>query len=280
MHRVFASKNDKLRLGGDKMKRIVRLFLITLVVCISVFSTSIFAESDQVINWYCTRNPNHKQPTLGTDLQIIEKYHGYYVDRNHGDDCNEKVIYLTFDAGYENGNIEKILNTLHDEQVPGAFFILENLIDKNPDLIRRMVDEGHTVCNHTASHRDMTKVDRLEDFRNELEGLEQKYKSLTGNEMSKLYRPPEGRFDERSLAFADQLGYSTIFWSFAYADWDNNRQPSAEYATKKIMDNLHNGAVILLHPTSTTNAEILGDVIRQIKREGYRFASLEEFTKS
>ena len=262
------------------MKRIVQLFLIILIVCMSVFRVSIFAESDQVLNWYCTRNQNHKQPTLGTDLQIIEKYHGYYVDRNHGDDSNDKVVYLTFDAGYENGNIERILNTLREEQVTGAFFILENLIDKNPDLVQRMVQEGHTVCNHTATHRDMTKVDCLEDFCAELESLEEKYKRLTDTEMAKLYRPPEGRFDERSLSFANQLGYSTIFWSFAYADWDNNRQPSPEYAKKKIMDNLHNGAVILLHPTSSTNAEILGDVIRQIKSEGYRFARLEELTKS
>ena len=198
------------------------------------------------------------------------------MDKKATDD--DKVVYLTFDAGYENGNVEKILDTMKEEQVTGAFFILSNLIDRNPQLVLRMANEGHIVANHTSSHKDMTSVDNIDAFASELETLNAKYQALTGKPMAHYYRPPEGRFDERGLSFAKELGYKTVFWSFAYADWDNTKQPSAEYAKKKIFDNLHNGAVILLHPTSATNAQILGEVIRELKAEGYRFGTLDELT--
>ncbi len=257
------------------MKKLYQLFVLVLALFL-IMSTPISAATDQAIGWYCVRNSEHKQPLLDRNLQFIDQYHCYYVDKTHGDLCEEKVVYLTFDAGYENGNIEKILNILKEEQVIGAFFVLENLFDKNPDLILRMEAEGHTVCNHTAKHRDMTKIESVEEFQTELEVLETRYRQLTGKEMKKYYRPPEGKINERSLRFADELGYHTVLWSFAYADWDNQKQPAAESAKQKIMENLHNGAVILLHPTSATNAQILGDVIRQIKDIGYRFASLDE----
>ena len=168
---------------------------------------------------------------------------------------------------------------MRSENVTGAFFILENLIDKDPELVCRMAEEGHIVANHTSRHRDMTKVDSIEEFSAELEALNTCYKKLTGREMAKYYRPPEGRFDERSLSFAKELGYKTIFWSFAYADWDNQKQPSASAAKAKILENIHNGAVILLHPTSATNAEILPDIIKTLKAEGYRFGTLDELTE-
>ena len=187
-------------------------------------------------------------------------------------------MYLTFDAGYETGNVAKILDAMKEEGVTGTFFVLGNLIEKNGDLIKRMAEEGHTVANHTFSHKNMTKVDSYEDFCAELQRLEIAYKSLTGEDMPKYYRPPEGVFDERTMKFAKDAGYKTIFWSFAYADWDNNKQMSPERAKAKIMENIHNGAVILLHPTSATNAEIIGDVIRELKQEGYRFGSMEELT--
>ncbi len=261
---------------GKTMKRLIKkaaIIFIAVMLFLNYCVVGIFAEAQ---GWYAVRNKEHKQPRLDAAQQIIEKYSGYYVDKRHSDNDEEKVIYLTFDAGYENGNIEKILNTLKDEDVKAAFFILENLINRNTDLVKRMADEGHTVCNHTASHKDMTKVENIEDFSAELSALEKIYFEKTGNEMAKFYRPPEGRYDEKSLGFADELGYKTIFWSLAYADWDNNKQPSTEKAMKILLDNIHNGAIILLHPTSATNAEILPKFISALRERGYRFGTLDE----
>ena len=251
---------------------------IAALVFISLFfsmGTNIFAKIDQHA-WFIKRNGN-STPGFSDVSTIVDKYNGYYIDKNAVQN-GKKVLYLTFDAGYENGNIEKILDTMKEENVTGAFFILSNMIDRSPELVCRMANEGHIVANHTSSHKDMTKVDDLEGFDKELNGLCDKYKALTGKEMARYYRPPEGRFDERGLSYAKQLGYKTVFWSFAYADWDNDNQPTEEFAKRKIFDNMHNGAVILLHPTSSTNAKILGDVIKQLKTEGYRFGTLDELT--
>lgn len=260
------------------MKIIRKIFSFCIsVLIISPLCVSASALDSTPINWYCSRNREHRQPLAAPELRIVEKYNGYYIDKKHGNDCEDKVIYLTFDAGYENGNVEKILDTLASENVPGAFFILGNLITKNTDLVRRMANEGHTVCNHTNRHKDMTAIS-AEELKKELDDLEALYKEYTGYEMAKYYRPPEGRFNESSLKYVSDLGYKTVFWSFAYADWDNQKQMSADAAKKKILDNVHNGAVILLHPTSATNAEILGDVIRELKSQGFRFGTLDELT--
>ena len=257
------------------MKKI--LTNITLILSIiSLCTVTVFSQGSY--SWYCVRNKEHLQPRLDSQLSFIEEYNGYYVDKKHTETNAEKVIYLTFDAGYENGNIEKILNALKEENVSAAFFVLENLILKNPDLILRMVNEGHTVCNHTAKHPDVTKYTNIEDFKAELERLEKLYNDLTGEEMKKYFRAPEGKFSEQSMKFASDLGYKTIFWSFAYADWDNNAQMSVEAAKEKIFANTHNGEIMLLHPTSSTNAQIMRDVIRQLKSEGYRFGTLDELT--
>ena len=229
-------------------------------------------------SWYCVRNKEHKQPVLDAEMRFVEEYGGYHVDKRHGDDCTDKVVYLTFDAGYENGNVAKILDVMKEQRVSGAFFVLGNLIEKNPDLIRRMDEEGHIVCNHTDKHRDMSKCFSKSEFETELRALEEKYYRCTGKEMKKYYRPPEGRFSLENMNFAHELGYKTIFWSFAYADWDNNKQMSPEDAKKKILANIHNGAIILLHPTSATNANILGEIIVELKSQGYRFGTLDELT--
>ncbi len=253
------------------------LFSVLCLICtLFLIIPSYALDNNKSMNWYCKRNKEHKQPQLDTNMQFIEEYDGYYVDKNHSDDCEDKVVYLTFDAGYENGNISKILDAMKAENVKGAFFILENLIDRNPELVMRMSDEGHIVANHTSSHKNMTNIENIDDFKCELDKLNNSYKELTGNEMSHYFRPPEGRFSNRSMKFASALGYKTIFWSIAYADWDNNKQPTPEYAKAKIFDNMHNGAVILLHPTSAVNAEILPDVIKKLKADGYRFGVLDE----
>ena len=223
-------------------------------------------------SWYCPHVKGHIQPNTGSELLFAEDLDGYYLDHS-----GEKVIYLTFDAGYENGNVAKVLDVLKENDVPGAFFILGNLITRNPELVGRMIDEGHTVCNHTVHHRDMSKVSG-EELLAELHELETLYSKTIGKELSKFYRPPEGRFSKENLETLKNAGYKTIFWSFAYPDWDNNRQVNPEKAKQVILDNAHPGEVMLLHPTSETNALVLDSVIKELKSMGYRFASLEELT--
>lgn len=269
---LFCKNYDR----GDPMK--YKLISACLCICcfFSTFAFSVSASEDTVFHWYCVRNSDHKQPLADANMRWIENYGGYYIDFSHGDTSEEKVVYLTFDAGYENGNVEKILNVMKEEDVIGAFFVLGHLIQKNPDLVRRMAEEGHLVCNHTVRHKDMSKIDDEEAFSRELRELEQMYQTLTGKEMAKYYRPPEGTFDERSLRFASNLGYRTVFWSLAYADWDNNKQPNPQKAKELLLQYMHNGAVILLHPTSQTNALILKDLIVTLKSQGFRFGSLDE----
>ena len=255
------------------MKKIISLLILIFVLFSFSFSGN---AMENTLNWYVVRNKDNKQPLLDSNMQFIEKYGGYYVNKKYPDSARDKVIYLTFDVGYENGNVERILNVLRDEGVSSAFFVLENFIVKNPNLIMRMVNEGHLVCNHTASHKSITKFSSREELKAELERLENLYFDLTGLKMQRFFRPPEGKFDQRTLAYLNELGYKTVFWSFAYADWDNNNQPSSNFAKEKIYSNLHNGEIMLLHPTSKTNADILKEVIAELKSRGYRFGTLDE----
>lgn len=232
-----------------------------------------YAAGGTAHNWYVKRE--NGEPVCPPEMSFIEDHDCRFIDTVAAS-SGDRVVYLTFDAGYENGNVAKVLDTLKEENVPGAFFILENLAKREPDLLKRMTDEGHTVCNHTAKHRDMTTCGDFPEFRAELEKMENEYERATGKTLSKYYRPPEGRFSEENLCFADQLGYKTVLWSFAYADWDNDRQPDPKTSREKIVSSVCPGAVLLLHPMSETNAEILGDVIRTLKREGYRFGTLDE----
>ena len=256
------------------MKRLIAIAMA--VILLFVLMPDVYADEAQ--SWYCVRNKDHKQPIVGSDLTWVENYGGYYIDHAHGDDTEDKVVYLTFDAGYENGNVAKILDIMKEKQVTGAFFVLEHLVCENGELVSRMINEGHLICNHTANHPDVTKLKDMEAFKKELQALEEVYRDKFGKEMSKYFRPPEGRFNRRSLEYAQKLGYKTVFWSFAYADWDNNSQMSVQAAKDKILGNIHNGAVILLHPTSDTNVAVLGDVIDVLKSQGYSFGSLDELT--
>ncbi len=256
------------------------LFGITIfIICISVVSvSSVSAVGDTPYSWYCVRNKEHKQPLADSAMRFVEQYNAYYVDRQHGDETTEKIVYLTFDAGYENGNVAKILDILKEESVSGAFFVLGHLVNSQPELLRRMQQEGHIVANHTYHHKDMTTLDQFEQFEEELVSLNKRYYDVTGAQMANYYRPPEGKFDERSLSYAQRMGYQTIFWSLAYADWDNAHQPSEEAAMNKLRAYMHNGAIILLHPTSETNTKILAPFIRELKASGYRFGTLDELT--
>lgn len=253
----------------------ITLSSILFVILSMLFAMPISAANGVEYNWYCVHRKDHLQPSADPQFRFIETLDGYYIDKQNGDDCEDKVIYLTFDAGYENGNIEKTLDILKRQNVSGAFFILGNLIKSNPEIVTRMFEEGHLVCNHTYSHKSMINK-TAEEFKNELVLLENACRDKIGCNIAKYYRPPEGKFDEASLSYARSMGYKTVFWSFAYADWDNNKQMTPEKAKTKILDNIHNGEVMLLHPTSSTNAQILEEIIITLKAQGYRFGTLDE----
>jgi peptidoglycan-N-acetylmuramic acid deacetylase len=224
-------------------------------------------------NWYIKKNGN-STPTFPKVAEKIDEYSAFYIGKCEG----EKKLYLTFDAGYENGNVEKILDTLKKENVPGAFFLLDNVIIKNTDLVLRMASEGHLVCNHTKNHKNLSSASE-EEIKRDITALEKIYRERCGLEMSKYFRFPEGKFSIEALKTVNSLGYKTVFWSFAYCDWDNAKQPSREWAIKNVINNTHPGAVILLHPTSSTNAEILPELISIWRSMGYSFGTLDELTK-
>ena len=215
-------------------------------------------------------------PPIGNaGIDQLKRYDAAYIGST-----SEKVLYLTFDAGYENGCTEKILDTLQKHNVKAAFFLVGNYIEKNADLVRRMAEEGHIVGNHTMHHYDMSKISEKAAFTKELQDLETLYKDTTGQDMPKYYRPPQGIYSEENLRMAQELGYRTVFWSLAYVDWNNDSQPTREQAFAKLLPRTHPGAVVLLHSTSKTNAEILDELLTKWEEEGYRFATVEELFAS
>ena len=212
------------------------------------------------------------QPPVGnTTADRLRQYDAAFLG-----DTAQKRIYLTFDAGYENGCTAQILDVLKAREVPAAFFVVGNYLQTAPELVQRMVDEGHLVGNHTEHHWDMSRIADRETFRKELETVEEQYRELTGQEMEKFYRPPQGVYSEENLRMAKELGYKTVFWSLAYVDWYQDDQPTAEQAFSKLIPRIHPGAVVLLHSTSQTNAAILDELIGKWEALGYRFGRLEE----
>ena len=202
--------------------------------------------------------------------QVLSKYDAAYLGNTQ-----EKVLYLTFDAGYENGCTAQILDALKAQNVKAAFFLVGNYIEKNPDLVRRMVQEGHIVANHTMHHPDMSKIEDKAAFEKELKDLEDLFRETCGKELPKYYRPPQGTYSQRNLELAKELGYRTVFWSLAYADWRNDAQPTQQQAFDKLLPRTHDGAVILLHSTSQTNAKILPTLLEKWKAMGYRFDTVD-----
>ncbi len=246
---------------------------LSLFVCTILLSATVLA--DMSYSWYFKPTKDHSQPAVTPEASgFLSRYSTIYLGSSE-----EKRVYLTFDAGYENGNVEKILDILREKEVPGAFFILPQLAKANASLVKRMREEGHLICNHTKTHRDMSKLTDFNAFQSELTDAEQLLYEYTGLTMDKFYRPPEGRFSEQNLAFADRSGYTTVFWSLAHADWDNAAQPDPEKALSLLLSRTHNGCVVLLHPTSATNAAILGRYIDALRADGYTFGSLQELAK-
>ncbi len=220
--------------------------------------------------WGLSFRETGRPPSGPADAATLKKYNAAYLGS-----ADSPVLYLTFDAGYENGCTAKILDILQKHQVPAAFFLVGNYMQQNPDLVRRMVSEGHIVGNHTMHHYDMSRIRDPDSFSRELTELEGLYESVTGQKMPKYYRPPQGTYSESNLQMAKELGYRTVFWSLAYVDWNNDAQPTPEYAFSKLLPRTHNGAVVLLHSTSQTNAAILDELLTRWKAMGYRFASIE-----
>ena len=252
-------------------KRDLLILLIAVVIALAV-SVSVFASSALTTgSWGLSFRQEGAPPIGNAGKDQLRQYQAAYIGNT-----NEKVLYLTFDAGYENGCTARILDTLKEKQVPAAFFLVGNYIRQSPDLVRRMVAEGHTVGNHTMHHYDMSKLSDKATFSKELTDLEALYKETVGQELPKYYRPPQGIYSEENLKMAQELGYQTVFWSLAYVDWNNDAQPTKETAFAKLLPRTHNGAVVLLHSTSKTNAEILGELIDKWKAMGYRFGTLEE----
>ena len=233
-------------------------------------SASLLSEST---SWGLSFQKEGERPVGNATINALGKYHAYYAE-----DTNERKIDLTFDAGYENGNTPRILDALKKHQAPATFFVVGNFISDNPDLIQRMVSEGHTVGNHTMTHPDMSGISSKDDFLKQLNGVEELYESVTGEKMSKFYRPPQGIYSTSNLTMSKELGYSTFFWSLAYVDWIQNQQPSREEAFQKLLGRIHPGAIVLLHNTSSTNGLILDDLLTKWEEMGYRFCSLKELT--
>lgn len=228
------------------------------------------AESD---NWGLNFKTADGIPTGNTSAAELKKYEAFYLG-----DTSQKKIYLTFDAGYENGYTADILQTLKKHNVRAAFFLVGNYIQTSPDLVKQMVADGHIVGNHTMTHPDMGAIAEESAFREELEGLEKLYQEVTGEQLPKFYRPPQGKFSVENLKMAQKMGYKTVFWSLAYADWLNDQQPTREEAFDKLIPRIHNGAVVLLHSTSQTNAAILDELLTKWEDMGYTFAPLTELS--
>lgn len=223
------------------------------------------------MSWGLCFRTQGKPPEGPADSAELSKYDAVYLGNTQ-----ERVLYLTFDAGYENGCTEKILDVLEKHNAPAAFFLVGNYIEKNADLVRRMVDEGHIVGNHTMHHPDMAKISDKAAFQKELKDLEALFLQTTGKELPKYYRPPQGTYSVQNLEMAKAMGYRTVFWSLAYVDWKNDAQPAPEEALQKVLSRTHDGAVVLLHSTSQTNAEILDELLTQWEAQGYRFAPITE----
>lgn len=225
-------------------------------------------------NWGLGFPTEGQPPTANATADELKQYDAYYIG-----DINKKVIYLTFDAGYENGYTAAILDALKKHKVHATFFVVGNYINTSPELVKRMLAEGHTVGNHTYSHPNMASISSKECFQKELTDLEAKYKEVTGQDMVKFYRPPQGKYSESNLKMAKEMGYKTFFWSLAYVDWYRDKQPTRDEAFKKLLGRIHPGAIVLLHSTSKTNSEILDELLTKWEDMGYSFGSLTDLVQ-
>lgn len=265
-----------------RKKKLLRLTSLAAVLAVAIAGlgvTSKILDKNAVStsadgNWGLSFQQAGQPPVANATADYLKKFDAYYAE-----DTKEKVLYLTFDAGYENGNTAKILDALKKHRAPAAFFLVGNYLKTSPELVKRMVKEGHIVGNHTFHHPDMSQISTMETFSKELGDLEKLYQQTTGQEMKKFYRPPQGKYSEKNLEMAKKLGYHTIFWSLAYVDWYESQQPTREEAFKKLIPRVHPGAIVLLHSTSRTNAQILDELLTKWEELGYTFRSLDQLVE-
>ncbi len=234
----------------------------------AVESRGVLLEAD---NWGLGFGAEGTQPSGNISAKELAQYNAFYVGGGE-----EKVIYLTFDCGYENGYTGMMLDALKKHNVSATFFVVGHYLESAPDLVKRMVDEGHTIGNHTYHHPDMSSISSVEKFKEEMDGVSSLYKEMTGQDMLPFYRPPQGKYSKENLQMAKDLGYYTFFWSLAYVDWNVDKQPSHEEAFSKLCSRIHPGAIVLLHNTSKTNGEILDKLLTKWEEMGYTFGTLDE----
>ncbi len=226
--------------------------------------------SNEGFGWGQGKNLNDQNQPLDA-LSFQEKF-GKYSSYFIAPKTSEETMYLTFDNGYENGLTVDILDALKENDVPAVFFVTMDYVESEPELIQRMIDDGHVIGNHTWKHKRMPDIS-ISDATDEIMMLHELMVEKFDYEMN-LFRFPEGYYSERTLALVNNLGYKSLFWSYAYEDWDVNNQMGYEAAYKKVTDNMHDGAIYLLHSVSSDNAAILSDFIKEAKTQGYKFDTL------
>lgn len=262
-----------------RRKHVLTVMCIVLIAVLAVvFSSRVFRQGEALpasasVNWGLGFSEEGKPPTGNASQEYLRQYDSWYLG-----DTQKKTIYLTFDAGYEAGYTSSILDTLKKHNVEAAFFVVGNYIETCPELVKRMTEEGHIVGNHTYHHYNMSQISDEAAFNEEMDSLADLYRETTGKELEKFYRPPQGIYSEENLKMAQKLGYKTIFWSLAYVDWYQDKQPTKEQAFEKLIPRIHPGAIVLLHSTSKTNAEILDELLTKWEEMGYTFGSLRELT--
>lgn len=265
-------------------RRTIAFVVVACILGLGIHVNNVFYKSDEVVNvsstqatsliatdWGLSFQTLGEPPIANATSEELAQYNAFYIG-----DTTKKTIYLTFDCGYENGYTESILDTLKKHDVKATFFIVGTMLETAPEIVKRMADEGHTVGNHTMTHPDMSQISDKDSFVQELEQLSTLYEEVTGYELSNFYRPPQGKFSIENLQMANELGYKTVFWSLAYVDWYVDNQPTHDQAFDKLVPRIHNGAVLLLHSTSKTNAEILDELLTEYKGRGYEIGALEE----
>ena len=222
-------------------------------------------------NWGLGFGTEGKPPTGNASAEELKKYNAYFIG-----DTTQNTIYLTFDCGYENGNTEPILDALKKHDVKATFFVVGNFLETSPEIIKRMIAEGHTVGNHTYHHLDMSSISSMDAFKKETQDVENLFEQITGTPITKFYRPPQGKYNIENLKMAQELGYHTFFWSLAYVDWYQDKQPTKDEAFGKLLKRIHPGAIVLLHSTSSTNAQILDELLTKWEEMGYTIKPLTE----
>ena len=215
-------------------------------------------------NWGLGFGTEGKPPTGNASAEELKKYNAYFIG-----DTTQNTIYLTFDCGYENGNTEPILDALKKHDVKATFFVVGNFLETSPEIVKRMIAEGHTVGNHTYHHLDMSSISSMDAFKKETQDVENLFEQITGTPITKFYRPPQGKYNIENLKMAQELGYHTFFWSLAYVDWYQDKQPTKDEAFGKLLKRIHPGAIVLLHSTSSTNAQILDELLTKWEEMGY-----------